>query len=1311
MTGKPSIVSSSNNRKQPRDAAQGPANVDKASRRRSRTIGPVSGGQSILDRARPVPGGYHDFHASETSRYDPDIAHQQISAGKPTIYYRGSNNPSADENFKPQVSTRGKIAALTGSDKVLSSQRETPSESPDSTLYPSRQASVQMLDASANRSNASTPNFIRHQPSVDSSKSKGGFLRRVFRSKPTTPRPTTPTYQLPPIATGTETLLSTTTSGSQSHSDTASKASSISKASSTAYNGRMPPRPTIPVSKDVPHVVQKKSSFFRRRKKSISDGLLVDAPLVNDSSQEAQPPIPSASTLRQAMDPFLYETDAHVAETGMVTSPTGTIYHDSREQQSRDSVDDKPFRFAPGSTRWQTSNVEPKYAGLISGHMTAPQNAASDSDDTLKASTPSRQIPHARTFPQRTTSYGSVSAGEQVTSQTLATPRNADPASLNRSISPSTMRQASASTAAQLSGNILPDHHSDEDWVDTTPFKRPSATAVPQKATRIRLDSDVGDDDGYQHLGQEPSSLMSDNLLQDTTQPSPSPAMATQTVPRLRLGHGKDAKSVDMNLPSVTANVDDQELAKKLFEEHDDASVQLNAATLLGVQNKDGLRHVYMSMFDFGGINILLALRDLCKRLALKGESQQVDRILAAFSERWCDCNPHHGFKSTGELCSYAEGRTYADQIADVVHMICYSILLLNTDLHIADVDNKMTKQQFVKNTLSTVVNGVQDDAGRASFAGSQGTGNRSPVPWRDDAPSPTLGTRFSIDDRLRAMPSPRPLSSVSGAPYFASPTPQDGRPVESADLLVGSSVENAKTWETQLGAVLREFFVSIRAHRLPLHSASDIHLQDQPSTNSLSVNSGLLKRAGSIVSSRGSDFKSGPTSWNARNRSKQKLYHSSTFGSSTTSFDDQPVFSPSASSTWSRPFGKATSAMSSDSLASAFTHADYGIVPSIGFASALANTTIQEEDPLGMEEDPELAPLMEDESLGLEGAPWAKEGMVHHKHHLETADKRAKNRDWVKCFAVIEKGRMRLFSFPNNKSQKNKSTKGGAVGGGNWMDNAEELASFTLRQTLANELPPPGYNKQRPHVFALMLATGGLHLFHVGTPEIATEFVSTANYWSARLSKEPLVGGVSNIEYGWSEDVLNAALLSPVPRTDSSNMRPPSSARVHSPRDSSSGTSARPSIQGSLRSGSMDISGRNSQRMPGDAINLSTWTPPQQSMTRSGLREGRQLEALKAYIGSVEEDLRLHNEFRSAVDIAVSRFCLLMKTQMLMMRQFSRRHPNHTKAMLNWERKSSYLLREIVKFRTYADALEAASTAKQRVYEERAERRRPVEI
>ena len=39
---------------------------------------------------------------------------------------------------------------------------------------------------------------------------------------------------------------------------------------------------------------------------------------------------------------------------------------------------------------------------------------------------------------------------------------------------------------------------------------------------------------------------------------------------------------------------------------------------------------------------------------------------------------------------------------------------------------------------------------------------------------------------------------------------------------------------------------------------------------------------------------------------------------------------------------------------------------------------------------------------------------------------------------------------------------------------------------------------------------------------------------------------------------------------------------------------------------------------------------------------------------------------------------------------------------MANWEKKSSYLLREIVKFRTYIDSLQAAEAQRNKLYAER---------
>src|SRR5690349_13052927 len=49
--------------------------------------------------------------------------------------------------------------------------------------------------------------------------------------------------------------------------------------------------------------------------------------------------------------------------------------------------------------------------------------------------------------------------------------------------------------------------------------------------------------------------------------------------------------------------------------------------------------------------------------------------------------------------------------LADVIHTICYSIMLLNTDLYLADIEQKMTRSQFVKNTLTTITQAVLEVA------------------------------------------------------------------------------------------------------------------------------------------------------------------------------------------------------------------------------------------------------------------------------------------------------------------------------------------------------------------------------------------------------------------------------------------------------------------------------------------------------------------------------------------------------------------------------------------------------------------------
>ena len=713
------------------------------------------------------------------------------------------------------------------------------------------------------------------------------------------------------------------------------------------------------------------------------------------------------------------------------------------------------------------------------------------------------------------------------------------------------------------------------------------------------------------------------------------------------------ADSLDPTVPIAT----DRTQAKMIFNGDEGTISKAKAAAWLGETEpaRTRVRRAYMELFDWKDMSILAALRGLCSRLLLKGETQQVDRILDSFSTRWCACNPNHGFKATGTSfpCANYVDKKLSYTVTDVVHTISYSVLLLNTDLHMADIDQKMTRPQFTRNCLPTIRRVAEDaapenqeielNAGQAVVR-SKASGIESPIggPTSPMLPPETTERRNSSDGRrptwrMSLRPSDLSTSEVLSPSRLA--TCDSEAPFEDCGPLVKAPFNGKiSMWEMQVEVVLKDIYNSVRQQRLPLHGSEILnHTQEQkpPSTSLHAMTGGMLRRTPSMVSKAGSenvnwrgrlaDSRLTTGRWASKTRSRPRLYPSSTVASSRTSFDDQSsaVFSPSSSSTWSKfSLGKTQTSMSMDSLGSGFPQSQYQ--KSIGFANAVSQAIIREEAVGGEPADESFraANLLEDESLGLAGAPWAKEGIVKHKHHLDSVDKKAKDRNWIECFAVIEKGQLQLFSFSVNaktlrQKTKNQKAANGVVGGGNWTENAEALGSFMLRQTIASALPPPGYSKARAHVWALSLPTGAVHLFQVGTPEIAHEFVTTANYWSARLSKEPLMGGVSNVEYGWGESLTDTPLV-----------------HVDSMPHLAANNVPRPSLQSSLRS-SFD-QGNTRPKMPGDKVAINDWTPPQQSMTASALMEVDQLRALCLYVEKVEDELQKHNEAKSQILLAV---------------------------------------------------------------------------
>ena len=325
-----------------------------------------------------------------------------------------------------------------------------------------------------------------------------------------------------------------------------------------------------------------------------------------------------------------------------------------------------------------------------------------------------------------------------------------------------------------------------------------------------------------------------------------------------------------------------------------------------------------------------------------------------------------------------------------------------------------------------------------------------------------------------------------------------------------------------------------------------------------------------------------------------------------------------------------------------------------IGFAHSLSHTIIreqQEDEPKAGEDDDAVS--LSDDDLALLGAPWAKEGILQRKHYWESNGKRAKERSWIQAFVVVSAGQLRMFQFDGAGTSSRGGPMGGGMGGGDWTSNASNVGEVPLTHALASVMPPPGYSKERPHCFVLSLPGGTTYFLQAGTQDLVGEWVATCNYWAARLSREPLAGGISNMEYGWNRCL------------------PPATASVEedvmSVRSGKSGKST-----ASRHSSYPGTVGGQSPWHHQPAI--VEWTPPSVPPGSSSLPEENQLDALRRYLGVVRASYAEHQALQGPLA-----------------KLYGPRTPSGTKAMGNWKRKSAYLLAECVKYQTYVDALQSA--------------------
>ncbi|XP_057463258.1 ARF guanine-nucleotide exchange factor GNOM-like [Actinidia eriantha] len=99
--------------------------------------------------------------------------------------------------------------------------------------------------------------------------------------------------------------------------------------------------------------------------------------------------------------------------------------------------------------------------------------------------------------------------------------------------------------------------------------------------------------------------------------------------------------------------------------------------------------HEFSGTFDFRDINLDTALRVFLETFRLPGESQKIQRVLEAFAERYHEQSPS----------------ILVD--TDAALLLSYSLILLNTDQHNAQVKKKMSEEDFIRNNRR--INGGND--------------------------------------------------------------------------------------------------------------------------------------------------------------------------------------------------------------------------------------------------------------------------------------------------------------------------------------------------------------------------------------------------------------------------------------------------------------------------------------------------------------------------------------------------------------------------------------------------------------------------
>ncbi|XP_049678136.1 cytohesin-4 isoform X1 [Accipiter gentilis] len=151
---------------------------------------------------------------------------------------------------------------------------------------------------------------------------------------------------------------------------------------------------------------------------------------------------------------------------------------------------------------------------------------------------------------------------------------------------------------------------------------------------------------------------------------------------KLSLGRKKfnmdPAKGIQYLIEQQVLSSDLQEIAKFLHK-----GEGLNKTAIgdyLGGRDPTNIQilQAFVACHQFANLNLVQALRQFLWSFRLPGEAQKIDRMMEAFANWYCKCNPGV-FQST-----------------DTCYILSFSIIMLNTSLHNPNVKDKTPFERFV---------------------------------------------------------------------------------------------------------------------------------------------------------------------------------------------------------------------------------------------------------------------------------------------------------------------------------------------------------------------------------------------------------------------------------------------------------------------------------------------------------------------------------------------------------------------------------------------------------------------------------------